>query len=259
MKVLAVMGSPRKKGNTYRVVEKIEKVLLSIDGTLDFEYLFLKDQSILMCTGCFTCFAHGEDRCPLQDDLGRIKEKMAAADGIILAAPTYAMGVPALMKNLIDRLAYTCHRPDLFDKVFLTVTTVGASMGMKISQKQLAMPTGGGRLVKKLGIAMPPIPMGGSETRTEQKIKKAAWALYKALNKKRRKLPGLSDWAWFHSFKTLCKAQSYKQVSPADCAYYGERDEYFYPIAGHPVRRMLGRLFGGLMRLAMGGMTKKRQ
>jgi multimeric flavodoxin WrbA len=41
MKILAVIGSPRK-GNTYKVVQLIEQKMKEL-GEIDFEYLFLKD------------------------------------------------------------------------------------------------------------------------------------------------------------------------------------------------------------------------
>jgi multimeric flavodoxin WrbA len=36
---------------------------------------------------------------------------MQEADGVIFASPGYTANVSGLMKNLMDRLAYTAHRP----------------------------------------------------------------------------------------------------------------------------------------------------
>ena len=257
MKILAIIGSPRKKGNTYRVVEQIKEKMLEYDNSIDFEYLFLRDYNLQMCTGCFACIGQGEDSCPLKDDRQLIEARMSEAEGIIFAAPTYAMGVPGLMKNFIDRFAYTCHRPYFFDKVFMAVTTIGASRGMKLTLEQLAVLTGGGKLVKKLGVAMPPIPMAGYAQKAKRDIEKASKAFYAALKKRDKKLPGLADWAWFHSFKSLCSVEAYQKVCPADCSYYREKEEYFYPMAGHPIRRLLGKIFGGIMRLSFRFIIKK--
>jgi multimeric flavodoxin WrbA len=123
------MGSPRKKGNTYHVVERIKERLLAFDDSIEFEYLFLKDCDLKPCTGCFACIAKGESLCPLKDDRDMIMSKMMEADGIIFAAPCYGLGVPAVMKNFIDRFSYTLHRPRFFDKCFLAVATVGGVMG----------------------------------------------------------------------------------------------------------------------------------
>ena len=250
MKILAIIGSPRKTGNTYRVVEQVKERLLNYDKSIAFEYIFLKDYKLQPCTGCFACIGRGEDKCPLADDLAVIKDKMLEADGIILAAPCYALGVPGIMKNFIDRLAYTLHRPCFFDKAFLAVATVGGFKGLKQTLEQLALLSAGGRPVVKLGVPAPPIAMAGMDKRAEKSIQKASGAFYRSLLKQRRKLPGLADWAYFHSFKTLSSFEAYRKVCPADCSYYKEKEEYFYPLSGHPVRRLLGRIFKALMRFS---------
>jgi multimeric flavodoxin WrbA len=250
MKVLAIMGSPRKLGNTYRVVEQIKESLLEANPGLEFEYLFLRDANLELCTGCFVCISRGEDKCPLRDGRDDIMQKLMAADGIILAAPCYAGGVPALMKNFIDRFAYTCHRPRFFDKIILAVTTIGAPRGMKETLKQLSVLAGGGRLIK-LGVTMPPIPMGG-ERRAARKIHKAVAAFFAALKKGGNRLPSVDDLGWFYAFKTLCGLEAYQKECPADIAYYADRAEYFYPLEGHFFRRMIGKAFAALFKLSFG-------
>ena len=36
MKILAIMGSPRKKGNTYRIVEQVKENLKAYYKSIDF-------------------------------------------------------------------------------------------------------------------------------------------------------------------------------------------------------------------------------
>lgn len=114
MKILVIMGSPRK-GNTYRATKKIEKSMQSM-GSVEFEYLMLKDTDLSQCRGCFVCFTKGEDHCPCKDDAPVIEQKMHSADGVIFATPVYGMNVSALMKLFIDRFSYIFHRPRFFDK-----------------------------------------------------------------------------------------------------------------------------------------------
>jgi multimeric flavodoxin WrbA len=52
-----------------------------------------------------------------------LEEMMMKADGIILASPTYAMQVPALMKKFLDHFAFLFHRPRFFGKQALLVVT----------------------------------------------------------------------------------------------------------------------------------------
>lgn len=256
MKILAIMGSPRRKGNTYRVVKQLEEQLKH-DAQITFDYLFLKDYHIDMCTGCFCCFANGADKCPLKDDIGAILEMMEQADGIIFAAPCYAMGVPGLMKNFIDRLAYTLHRPRFFDKVFLAVTTVGGVMGTKQALEQLSMLATGGRLAGKLAVTVSPVPLAGVEEKGIKKIRKTAKAFYSCLSRSCRQLPGMGHFAHYHAFKAFCACVSYQKACPADHAYYADKGEYFYRLAGHPLRRMMGRFVGALMKLMIKRMVKE--
>jgi len=250
MKVLAIMGSPRKRGHTFQAVERVRDILMGLDQNLDFECLFLSDCRLDMCKGCFTCFAKGEDKCPLKDDRDLIYSKMTEADGIILAAPTYAMGVPALMKNFIDRLAYTLHRPCFFDKTFLAVSTVGGVMGMKQALAQLTLLSSGARKSLKLGVPMPPVPMPGLKKKAAKNIRKSAKQFYGAMQATMRKLPGFADFAYFGAFKTMTAYGSYKDACPADFAYYKNKSTYFYPIKGHVVRQLLGSVLKGLMSLS---------
>ena len=251
MKVLAIMGSPRKKGNTYKAVERVKNILVNMDEGLDFEYLFLADCRLEMCKGCFTCFAKGEDKCPLKDDRDMIYSKIMEADGIVIAAPTYAMGVPALLKNFIDRFAYTLHRPCFFDKVFLAVSTVGGVMGVKQALTQLALLSAGAKKSLRLGVSMPPIRMPMLEKKASKQIRKNTKAFYHAMCKDKRRLPGLADFAYFGAFKTMSALESYKKACPADYAYYKKADGYFYPIGIHAVRRLMGKLLAAVMRLGM--------
>jgi multimeric flavodoxin WrbA len=69
----------------------------------------------------------GEDYCPHKDDVPLIKQKMCEADGIIFASPVYVGDVSSMMKALIDRLAYMCHRQELADKCALIIASVHSS------------------------------------------------------------------------------------------------------------------------------------
>ena len=254
-KVLAIIGSPRKNGNTGRMVEEIRKRLLTEDPGIGFETLFLADMSLSMCKGCFVCFSEGRENCPLKDDRDLIEEKMLLADAVIFAAPTYANGVPALMKNLIDRFAFACHRPFLFGRAVLCVATVGGIIGLKQTLSQLAMMAPGNRPVK-LGISCPPIEMAGLKKRTDRKLGRAAKLFYRKISSRRQRSPGLLNLAYFSSFKAMSAFDTYRKACPADFDYYRDR-EYFYPLNGHPLSRMLGKAISGLMTISLGFVFKR--
>jgi multimeric flavodoxin WrbA len=111
--VLVIIGSPRKMGNSFKIVKRIEKRMRTL-GDIEINYLFLRDAHLELCRGCWSCLSVGDDRCPLKDDREAIEKLMLDADGVIFASPVYALNVTALMKNLLDRFAYTLHRPRFF-------------------------------------------------------------------------------------------------------------------------------------------------
>lgn len=130
MKIVGINSSNRKNGNTERIIRSIGEYLSKLASdkgvSLDIEYLSLRELNILVCTGCRSCFDRGEDKCPLRDDLSMVWNKLLEADGIILGSPVYVEDVNSIMKNMIDRMAFFCHRPAFFEKTALIVTTSGS-------------------------------------------------------------------------------------------------------------------------------------
>jgi len=43
IKVLAIIGSPRKKGNTYQLVQRVENQLNQLKPDIHVEYVFLSE------------------------------------------------------------------------------------------------------------------------------------------------------------------------------------------------------------------------
>ncbi len=127
MKLLVIIGSHRKNGNTANIVNMLNYELSSQanNNEITVNTVYLAHQNIQMCRGCRICFDKGEQFCPLKDDLLQIKEKIAASDVIILASPVYVEDVTGVMKNWIDRMAFVCHRPEYFGKAAYVLSTSG--------------------------------------------------------------------------------------------------------------------------------------
>ena len=149
MKILAVMGSPKGKGAGYKIIRKIEEGMKMM-GDVEFKYLFLKDINLKQCTGCYNCLAKGEDKCPLKDDRASIEQELLSADGIILSTPVYVLNVSWLMKNFIDRFAYTNHRPRFHRLKVLSVVNMGGD-SPKAALSFLRNALGGSRIVHSWG------------------------------------------------------------------------------------------------------------
>jgi len=102
MKVVAFNGSARKDGNTAIMVRRVFTEL-EAEG-IETQMVQLSGQTLRGCTACYQCFENTDQRCAVTGDvINDCIEKMVAADGIILASPTYFADVSAEMKALIDR------------------------------------------------------------------------------------------------------------------------------------------------------------
>ncbi|MFC1513012.1 flavodoxin family protein [Thermodesulfobacteriota bacterium] len=100
MKILALLGSPRKGGNTEVLLAGVLKGVKAAGG--EVELVNLCELSIQPCINCGGCDKTGG--CILEDEMTGLYEKLIAADRVILAAPIYFYGVPAQAKAFIDRV-----------------------------------------------------------------------------------------------------------------------------------------------------------
>jgi len=181
MKILAIIGSPLGKGNTYKVVQRIEDNLKKLNDNVDFEYVMLKETNLQMCRGCFLCLSKGDEYCPLKDERADLELKMRQCDGLILAAPVYVYNLPALTKNFVDRFAYISHRPRFHDKKAMVVATTGG-VGLRFTQFLLLFPlkTWGFDVVSQLGVITPP---GLTREEAEQNLDQADRAIARGSQK----------------------------------------------------------------------------
>jgi multimeric flavodoxin WrbA len=111
MKVVAFNGSARRDGNTAILVRRVFRELEA--AGIETELVQLAGERLRGCTACYRCFTNQDRRCAVDDDrLNEHLEKMIAADGIILASPTYFSDVTAETKALIDRAGFVARAND---------------------------------------------------------------------------------------------------------------------------------------------------
>lgn len=128
MKILSIIGSQRKNGNTASIVDLIVNNIQNYTSNkfdISVNRILLSDYNIQMCKGCRVCFNKGEKYCPLKDDLLEIKKAIDTSDIIIMSSPVYVEDVSGLLKNWIDRMAFVCHRPEYFGKSAYIISTSG--------------------------------------------------------------------------------------------------------------------------------------
>jgi multimeric flavodoxin WrbA len=102
MKVIGIVGSPRKNGNT-ELLTKHTLRAISEEG-LDTELIRLAGLEIKPCNACMAC--KEQEICSIKDDLFPIYLRMKEADGIILASPVYYGSATSLIKGLMERTGY---------------------------------------------------------------------------------------------------------------------------------------------------------
>ena len=107
-KVIGLVGSPRKGGNTDTLVKAVLAGAAAQEA--DTEIHYLNDLDIRGCQGCDTC---KETRaCVLDDDMKVLYTAVAEADGIVIGSPIYACYFSAQTKLFVDRL-YACFDQNL--------------------------------------------------------------------------------------------------------------------------------------------------
>ncbi|WP_299577703.1 flavodoxin family protein [uncultured Sunxiuqinia sp.] len=105
MKVLAINGSPRKRGNTQLLIQKVFEPLQA-EG-IETELYQLGGKQVHGCTACGKCRQVKDGRCHIKNDaINECIEKMLEADAIILGSPVYFADVSTEMKALIDVSGY---------------------------------------------------------------------------------------------------------------------------------------------------------
>lgn len=102
MKVIAINGSPKPKGNTYLALKTVcDELQLQ---NIDTELLQVGNMEIKGCISCNRC---SNGHCHFSDDKFReIVEKIYEADGLLLGCPVYYSGISGTMKCFLDRLFY---------------------------------------------------------------------------------------------------------------------------------------------------------
>jgi multimeric flavodoxin WrbA len=101
MNILAILGSPRKNGNSHTLAQTVVSgIEENIQCTSEYVYLHgLKAFS--PCRGCGGCEKTG--MCVIKDDMIKLYGKVDTADIIFLVTPVYFYGPSAQLKIFIDR------------------------------------------------------------------------------------------------------------------------------------------------------------
>ncbi len=102
MKVIAINGSPKPKGNTYTALKNVCDEL-EIRG-IETEIIHVGNMEIKGCISCGRC---KNGYCIFSDEeLRSVVDRIYASDGLILGSPVYYASIAGTMKSFLDRLFY---------------------------------------------------------------------------------------------------------------------------------------------------------
>ncbi len=107
MKVVGIVGSTRRGGNTEALTE-VALAEIRKEG-IETELISLAGKKIAPCDGCRGCLESG--KCHIKDDFDTVFAKMKEADGIILATPVYYGAATPQIVSLISRFYSTDGKP----------------------------------------------------------------------------------------------------------------------------------------------------
>jgi len=105
MKVVAFNGSPKKDGNTARL---LRYALEELEGAgHETELVQVGGRPLRGCLACGKCFERLDRRCVNDTDaMNELIAKLIEADAVLLGSPTYFADVTSETKALIDRAGY---------------------------------------------------------------------------------------------------------------------------------------------------------
>jgi multimeric flavodoxin WrbA len=112
-KVLVLLGSPRKKGNSAMLAQQISEGAESAGAVVDTVYLH--GMKISPCQSCYACQKRDSKGCAIDDDMQLIYPKLVENDAWVIATPVYWFTMSAQTKLFMDRcFALPAYEKDAF-------------------------------------------------------------------------------------------------------------------------------------------------
>jgi len=99
VKLVAIMGSPRRGGNTDILLDEV--LAAAAASGAEITKHVIGALNVRPCYELYHCAVDGT--CTIQDDMLGLYEELAAADCVVLASPIFFYGLPSQTKALVDR------------------------------------------------------------------------------------------------------------------------------------------------------------
>lgn len=136
MHILGISGSPQANGTTERLVRTVLDAPAL--AAADTEFVRLADYTVGPCRACLGCIE--SNVCVVQDDMVALRERLLAADGLVIGGATYFGTLNALTHAFMERFFQFRHREAMLleDKVAVVVG-VGGGTGEPAAERLRAM------------------------------------------------------------------------------------------------------------------------
>lgn len=235
LNVIAINSSKRKL-NTYGLISQVSEILK--DENINVEIINLFDYNIEDCIGCEKCLIEGN--CVFKDDVSEIMNKIKNSDGVIVSSPVYMENVSGKLKTFLDRTCKWFHRPELYGKAILSISTTKGS-GLKDTLRYLerVVVQWGGFNVASIGRSIRNIDEKISRNECKKFIE------HIQMDKKYFR-PSLKALIHFQVQKVLAKKVGY-----LDSEYWKEKgwnsEVYYFKCKINPYKKLIASNFGAFL------------
>ena len=131
MKLMAIVGSPRKGGNTDILVDKVIEGAKS-KKEVDATKIYIVDKKINYCTGCGGHL--GGKKCTQKDDMDEILSEMQKCDAFVFGTPNHMRVASAPMVNFLTRMIPLLAMKPVFDE---NKNIIDAEVNSKVEGKRV--------------------------------------------------------------------------------------------------------------------------
>lgn len=108
MKILCLLGSPRKKSNSSTIAKRFAETAEKLGA--EVKTYTLNDLKYRGCQACMACKEKLE-KCALKDGLAEVLAAVQESDVMVMASPVYFGQISSQLKACIDRM-YSFLKPD---------------------------------------------------------------------------------------------------------------------------------------------------
>jgi multimeric flavodoxin WrbA len=131
MNILAINGSPNRRGHGARIIEAILKTAAAAGCKTEVVHIY--DKRISGCAACDHCKRAAEACCAVDDGMQPLYRKIMAAEAVVISTPVYMGQLTGPLKTFLDRwyafLDAKFRVRNLPGKKLVVVVTSGAPAG----------------------------------------------------------------------------------------------------------------------------------